>query len=261
MPRPRTRLTTFGLRSMRRGERDRSRSSASLRERPETHELALDVRVRSAQAEGSCRSSAAGMPSGVRLPCPLLIALASWTWRVRSCATRGMAGCAGRGNVRGRGCRRLRRPACVGAGVTLQENKARGRGLVGLKGYVTNISADLMPGWRGDRQLSRPAEHHRVEQEDHHHLAADPADHCPHRGPRTPRRRPDHPGSLSAPRRATGQSYTPRWHESGQSLRRFSTSRISARLIPYPAILRMARTWAACVMGRWVCLAARPSAS
>ncbi len=33
---------------------------------------------------------------------------------------------------------------------------ARARGLVGLKGYVTNIEAELMPGRGGDRQLPRP---------------------------------------------------------------------------------------------------------
>ena len=127
----------------------------------------------------------------------------------------------------------------------------RARDLLGLKGYVTNIEAELMSAhevigsyhdlWHVEQSFrmsktdlaARPIFHHTREameahltivfaalaiarhlqnatgaehRKDRHHPATDPADHGPHRRPRTPRRRPHQPSRQSDPRRAQHQT-------------------------------------------------------
>ncbi len=89
-----------------------------------------------------------------------------------------------------------RRPRFVkdtGAGdLTLDEaSLARARSLVGLKGYVTNIPATVMPAERGHRQLPRPVEGRAVVP-DVQDRPTRPADVPPH--PRGDRGPPDHRG-------------------------------------------------------------------
>ena len=123
---------------------------------------------------------------------------------------------------------------------TLDEaSLARARRLVGLKGYVTNLPATLMPAgeviasyhelWHVEASFrmsktdlrARPMFHHtrrdRAEhQEDHPHPAPAAANHRPDRRPRAPRRRPTQRPRPTNPRRdQTLSADTLMWRDSG----------------------------------------------